>query len=197
MMRDQMIPELVLSRLRSRDVLYILQIDSDPEDEIKRIAVNGRHVGFEKEITNIFRDSIHSIEQPPKYRGSTNLGGVLAFAARTAQELQAKDGPPVQVIVLVFSDGKLEGSQSGHRQEWPEGMQVWFWGVEPAQEAALKEWTTKKMALGEERLTIVRWSDWQTMAAVFGTKTGRRLQDVQVVQQLHTSGATSLAVNTH
>lgn len=184
-MRDQMIPQIVLSRLRSRDELHILRVDSDPEDDVQRIPINGGNVGFDKEIADLFMKNIRTITQPAKYKGSTNIGGALAYAGRIAREVRAVSSQTPRVEVLIFTDGKLEGRQTGYDQGWMPGVHVWFWGVEREHEVSLKQWATRKMALGEQQLTIVRFSDWQTMAEVFGREIGRRFQDQQVLQRLY------------
>lgn len=188
-MRDQMIPRLVLSRLRSQDVVHVLQIDSNPEDTLKRVPVSSRHIGLDQEVVGLYTGFIQPIVQPQRYRGSTNVGGVLAYAGRIAGMVQASTGPKPQIVALVFTDGKLEGSQTSLGAAWPADSHVWFWGVLPEHEAALKNWATKKMMLGEEQFTVVRLSDWETMAEVFGRKIGRRFADQRVLEKVQALSA--------
>jgi len=183
-MRDQMIPRLVLSRLRGQDTVHVLQIDSNPQDTLRRVPVSPRHIGLDQEVVGLYTGFIQPIVQPPRYHGSTNIGGVLAYANRIAGMVQTNTGQKPQIVVLVFTDGKLEGSQTSLGAAWPADMHVWFWGVLPEHEAALKNWASKKMLLGEAQFTVVRLSDWETMAEVFGRKIGRRFADQQVLEKL-------------
>jgi hypothetical protein len=187
-MRDEMIPEIVLSRLRSRDELHILQIDSDPQGNVKVVEVSARQIGLGEEIASIYSQYVRAIEQAARYRGETNIGGVLAYANRIALKLQANGSQAGQVVVLLFSDGKLEGPQPKPRGEWLAGIQVWFWGIEREHEETLSKWARQKMQLGEEQMRLVLVSNWQTDSRIFGQKINRRFQNQQFVQRLQVSG---------
>lgn len=180
-MRDEMIPQVMLSRLRSRDVVHILLVSSDPEDSVTVLPVSGQRIGLAKEIAGIV-DHIQHIEQPPQYKGWTNIGGVLAYAKRIAQVSQGAKSQAPQVVVLALTDGILEGPQTKSAGAWPANVQVWFWGVARDQGEPLQKWATKEMALPPEQLTVVRFSDWKTMADVFGHKIGRPFQNLDVLK---------------
>jgi len=186
-MRDRMVPTILLSRLRSRDVLHILRIDSDPQDDVKVVPVSLRQIGLAEEIATLYTQHIQPIEQTKCHACTNDIGGALAYANRIAKKLQA-NGSASQVIVMAFSDGKLEGPQTKLRSEWPEGVQVWFWGIEHEHEAALKKWCTQQMQLSDDQLNVVLFSDWETDAPLFGQKIGRRFPDEQLMQRLQTAG---------
>ena len=89
-------------------------------------------------------------------------------------------------MVSLFTDGKLEGRQTLPQSgPWPSALTVWFWGVEPAQEAPLEQWATGKMGLPETQLNVVRFSDWETVAdKIFGQTIGRPYQNVGLIKRL-------------
>lgn len=192
-MRDEMMPEIVLSRLRSRDDIHILPVDSDPEQNVKVIPMSNRRAGVHTEIAAVF-DYLRTFNQPQGYRGTTNIGGVLAYAKRISQKLEeerkraeaiGRGHPSAPLfVVAIFTDGKLEGRQTRYGGEWPQNVVVWFFGVDPRYEDHLKKWATGEMGLPEEQLTIVRMSDWKTMKKVFGQRIDRPYEDQQVLQAL-------------
>jgi hypothetical protein len=198
-MRDEMIPAIVLSRVRSRDKVHILAIDSDPEDQVIVQAISGRKVGKETEIATIFTQLQERIVQPKRYRGWTNIGGALAYAKRMSQMIEGNHTavkqahasiPSSRVVITLFTDGKWEGKQSLQGGAWPAEVLVWFWGVERSYEASLRKWATQEMGLLDHQFFIVPFSDWQTAAdQLFGPRIERPFPDRQVLQQIQRLGS--------
>ncbi len=193
-MRDEMLPAIVLARLRHRDEVHILRLDTDPENQVEMLRLT-RNVGMGREIAAFFT-TVQKINQPSKYRGSTNIGGILAYAKRismtlqeSAKQAEARGKPrPIspRFVVSIFTDGKPEGIQTQPQQgPWPTQVEVWFWGVEAKHEDALKQWAVTKMQLPEAQLHIVRFIDWQTVVAhTFGRHVGRPHPNTAVLKRL-------------
>jgi hypothetical protein len=120
-MRQQMLPLVVLSRMRSRDEAHVLPVDSNPEERVTVMRLV-KKVGIEKEIVSIFESIQTTFKRQERYRGTTNIGGVLAYAKRisltlqeerTRAEANGKSLPAASpVIVTIFTDGKKEGPQA-------------------------------------------------------------------------------------
>ena len=87
LMRDQMIPRVVLTRLQSGDVVHMLPIDTDPEKKQVPVIRLTRTSGIEHEIAALFEKIRTDIPRPQHYTGTTNIGGVLAYAKRQSLEL--------------------------------------------------------------------------------------------------------------
>jgi hypothetical protein len=193
-MRDAMLPAVVLSRLRSRDEVHVLPVDSHPEKHVM-VTRLVKNVGMERAIVSLF-DTIQSqMTRPQRYRGMTNIGGVLAYARRLhatlqatqtrAQERGTRSWRMPRLVVTVFTDGKLEGTQTQPLPgPWPEDLSVWFFGVEPAEEAALTKWAIHTIGIPEAQVTMVRFSDWETVAEkVFGQMIDRPHRDVELLER--------------
>jgi hypothetical protein len=196
LMRDQMFPEVVLSRVRSRDEVHVMPVDSDPERHVHVLRLI-RNVGLDKELAALLRTVQAHIVHTTNPRIMTNLGGVLAYAKRlgiTLQEERArfqatgKASPPTpRIVVMVFTDGKLAGRQTMPLPGvWPLEVEVWFWGVEPSAEGPLKQWATTTMGLPEGQFHIVRLSGWQTVATqVFGRQIDRPHPNLEILKRLN------------
>ena len=86
-MRDRMFPEIVLSRLRQRDEIHTMPVDSHPEKNINPVRLT-RATGLDKEVMAIFEDVKTRIKRTKNPRITTNIGGVLAYAKRLSLDLQ-------------------------------------------------------------------------------------------------------------
>jgi hypothetical protein len=194
-MRDQMIPHAVLSRLHSRDVVHVMPVNSDPERSV-HVTRLVRKVSLDKEIASIVEYIQTRIKYSENPKVMTNIGGILAYAKRLSHMLQeerqrtAASGaslpPAPRFVVVIFTDGKPEGVQTKPLQgSWPVELMVWFWGIEGAYEASLKKWATTEMGLPEGQLHIVRFTDWQTAAEqVFGPRINRPYPNMEVLNRL-------------
>jgi len=193
--RDQMFPQVILSRVRPRDEIHVVPINTNPEQHV-HVTRLVRTAGLDKELaallTTVQTQIVHT--QNPKVM--TNIGGVLAYAKRLSTLLQeersraAAQGkaaaPAPRIVVVLFTDGKPEGRQTMPLSgPWPTNVSVWFWGVEPAAEAALTHWATTTMELPETQLHLVRFSDWETVAAqVFGRHVDRPHPNLAFLKRL-------------
>jgi hypothetical protein len=187
-LRDRMIPGIVIARLHSREVLHVLEIDSNPEDQQRppqRLEVSPTQLGLATATAGLYADHLHTIAQRAHYRGDTNIGGVLAYAHRIAATIDATDSQHAQLIVAIFTDGKLEGKQTMVDAAWPANVRVWFWGVLSEYEVSLTTWATTDMKLREGQVRVVRLSDWETEAVVFGHAIERPFPDPHVVKQVY------------
>jgi len=197
-MRDKMFPNVVLARVRQRDEVHVMPVDSDPEKGVQVMRLT-RNVGMAKEILAFFASIQTQIHQPKSYKGSTNIGGVLAYAKRISLTLQdahkqaeargkAHTALP-RIVANIFTDGKPEGVQTKPLPgPWSAAVTVWFWGVERAYEASLRKWATTEMGLPEAQLRIVRFTDWQTVAAHdFGQHIDRTHPDMEILKRLGAS----------
>lgn len=196
LMRDQMFPEVVLSRVRSRDEVHVMPVDSDPERHVHVLRLI-RNVGLDKELAALLQTVQAHIVHTKNPKVMTNLGGVLAYAKRLGTTLQEERAraqaagksamPAPRIVVVVFTDGKPEGRQTIPLPGvWPPEVEVWFWGVEPQSEGALKHWATTTMGLPAGQLHLVRLSDWQTVAAqVFGRQIDRPHPNLEILKRLN------------
>lgn len=194
-MRDQMLPAVVLARLRSRDEVHTLPVDSDPEQHVRvtRLIQNRR---LDKEITALFASLRTEFVRPERYKGTTNLGGVLSYVKRTRllfeedstrAQSNGKPRPPTpQFVVTIFTDGLPDGRQTiPPAGPWPADVSVWFWGVEREHETALMKWATTAMGLPPSQVRIVRFTDWQTAEAqVFGPSIDRPTPQPEIRKRL-------------
>ena len=194
-MRDRMFPEIVLSRLRQRDEIHTMPVDSHPERSINLVRLT-RATGLDKEVMAIFEDVKMRIKRTKNPRITTNIGGVLAYAKRLSLDLQQEKArteasgktasPLPRFVVHVFTDGKVEGPQTTPPAgAWPADVMVWFWGLEEPEVAPLKQWATTRMELPEAQLHIVLYSDWNTRAdKVFGHHIERPYANADLLKKL-------------
>lgn len=199
-LRDEVMPRIVLSRVRARDEVHILPVNSDPEENVKVFRVSGKRLGIDTEITAIYGHVQSHLDQPHRYSGTTNIGGVLAYAKRMSQlvekEQRAKrmgkvDGSLPLFVVVVFTDGKLEGTQSRQAGEWPKNVVVSFWGIDPRHEGQLRKWATADARLAEDQINIVRMSDWESVANMFGRTIDRPSANLEVMEKLNLAKSTA------
>ena len=131
-MRDQMFPEIVLSRLRQRDEIHTMPVDSHPERSINLVRLT-RATGLAKEVMAIFEDVKTRIKRTQNPRITTNIGGVLAYAKRLSLHLQQEKArteasgktasPLPRFVVHVFTDG-LRREAVWRNVVTPGGIQV-------------------------------------------------------------------------
>jgi len=191
-MRDKWMTETCLSRLARGDEIHTLPVNSDPEKNVEvRTIGGGKRSGAYQDIMTVYEFVRANLVQPKGYKGTTNIGGVLAYAKRLgkqvtdAPEKARKNGS--SIVVVIFSDGKLEGSQTLEGGEWPKGVSVWFFGVNPHDEDALKKFATDQVGVPPGQLKLVRMSDWHTMVKVFGETIGRPHQNQEFLRAVNGS----------
>ena len=208
-MRNDMAAYVILSRLRNREEVHMMPVDSNPENRV-RVMQLSKPSGMANEIAAMaahlqtFKrpDESHNEskrKQKPEAPLTTNIAGVLAYAKRNAQELaqerqrvaaSGKPLPPAPLVIAnLFTDGLPEGPQTPLPPgPWPAEVMVWFWGVEQEHAAALKTWATTKMGLPEAQVHIVRFTDWQTVAdKIYGPQIGRPQPNLDILKRLASS----------
>jgi hypothetical protein len=178
----QMAAEMVISRIRHRDEVHILKIDTDPQDEVKYFSVEGGRVGLSNEAKQIY-EYIMSVEQPKGYQGTTNIAGVLAHVKRAYEEDQkarnrlqdtGRPVPPAPIYFgLIFSDGKLEGKQSIVEGKWPEEVKIWFWGIDLKYEHLIEN-LCHNYHIPQGNMQIVPFTHWESRAKTFGLEFDRQ-----------------------
>ncbi|MGH8548209.1 MAG: vWA domain-containing protein [Methylococcales bacterium] len=170
-MRDRMIPELVLSRFRPGDTLHFIDLSQISGDKVKVFSHEGPKHRLAIALTVWYKSTI----QPLGIRRSkaTDIVGVLDYARRI-HELEAQGRRPHRVVVLILTDGKPEGIQTTSTGTMPPDIQVGFWGIDAENQEALTHFARELGGLNDQQVQFVRYSDWETANnPVFGSVTGR------------------------
>lgn len=139
---QRVIVEDILPLLRSGDVVYILEIDSDPRrDPVpRRFALKGTLREIPERVKEMAA-CVRSIRQKPRsYRGTTNIGGVLAFMKEIAElredRLADPEGDaqrqPCHYVTILLTDGRRDGQQSDYVYDQLTALHasVYFLGLE-------------------------------------------------------------------
>lgn len=193
----QIAREAVLARLKNNDRVYVLRVDSDPQDSAESFSLNGGKLGLYQEIQKINAYIEGQIRQPERYRGTTNIGGFLAYVKRNItndrkqrQKLVDQGTPlppePIYAAVL-FSDGYPVGAQSLDPSEWPDDVALSVWGVQPQHIDVMNE-LCREMGIPGENVQLIRSADVQPTLTHFAREWNRPLNP-QLLKALETNGA--------
>lgn len=176
----------VLSRLKGRDKVHILMIDSDPQDNIKSFILNGGRTGPVKEILKIDTYIQDEIRQPSNYRGNTNIGGFLSFVKRNISELRKERANAIAkgatlpaeplYVALLLTDGHPEGKQTNSEAKWHNDIHLSVWGIHPDRINAMIS-ICKDLGIPDQNVQLIRLADAALRLENFGLEWSRPLNE--------------------
>ncbi len=164
MMRDIMIPRLVLSHMKQNDTLNVSECSDQTADKVKMFSAEVAKTQFRQRILDFYQQSISTIAQ--RKTQATDLLGGISLAARIGK-MEALNHTPRRIELFVFTDGLAEGRQSPMSEPLPSDARVYFVGIEPENEAGLKNWIKNTAQLTEDQAQVVRFSEWENFIKPF------------------------------
>jgi len=191
----------VLSRLKNRDNVHILLIDSDPEDNIKSFILNSGRTGLVEKILEIDKYIQDEIQQSANYRGTTNIGGFLTFVKRNISESRNERANATAkgatltteplYVALLLTDGHPDGEQTNSGAEWHDDIHLSAWGVHDRHAPAMLS-LCQRSGIPEKNLQLVRLIDAGLRLENFGLEWNRPLNEPILksieTKKVHTGG---------
>ena len=170
-MRDRMIPELVLSRVKQGDTVHFLECGENSAETARLFISNdgSAKLKLPSRLREFYDNTIKTTQTRRTH--ATDLRGPLAYAERLCQT-EAQTQKPHRVEVLIFTDGLPEGTQTAMAGQLPEAVNVGFWGIDTDNEAKLAAWA-KSQNLADGHYQIVLFSQWQNAAAAYEKRIAR------------------------
>lgn len=192
----QIAAESVLSRLRSRDRVYQLLINSDAETKVETFEIAGGKTGVADDAVRIYQ-SFQAIQRDKTRKITTNLASVLSYVkkvvntARRERQQRQQQGQSalheVQYVVVLLTDGLPDGRQTIEAGDWPDEVSVWIFGIKRDNEEKLKRLCLEQMRIPEANLHINRFSAWKAAVKDFTpmgrTKNGALLERLMTGKQ--------------
>lgn len=162
-----MMARFVLGHLRPRDEMFLVPLGGDLNESVAYQSMDrGR---MTHAALAFFDQHVRDMTRNPAARG-TDFGGVLKFIARSVEErLVTKAGG--RVVAIVLTDGWPTGRQT-MPASFPAGVRVWFVGVQPQHEPALRQ-LCSRAGLDGSQAQIVLFGGWQSWVKLFAHELNR------------------------
>jgi len=192
----QIAAESVLSRLRPRDRVYQLLINSDAETKVGTFDIAGGKTGVADDALKIYQ-SFKTVQRDQGRNITTNLASVLSYVKkvvntarreRQQRQQQGQPAPPeVQYVAVLLTDGLPDGPQTIEAGDWPDDMPVWIFGVNRENEKKLMRLCLDQIRIPEANLHVHRFSAWTSAVKEFSpmgrTKNGALLERLMTGKQ--------------